>query len=212
MARHHPASGRPGPVPPWTWWAWEIPRSCRIRALLPHTFVEHRRYFDGFLDAVGVGERVLPGSVLHDLTVEEMDVCKIVQAYSDWLAGSDLPKLFVNAEPGAILVGEQRELCRGWPNQRAVTVKGRHFLQEDAPDEIGRGHRRGGTPGSEDERPGRLTTTEASPSAGPQHGSLSWCSESSALTHRPWLIPQTTISSLSAQSLLKKLTSILSDA
>ncbi len=125
-------------MPPWTWWAWEIPRSCRIRALLPHTFVEHRRYFDGFLDAVGVGERVLPGSVLHDLTVEEMDVCKIVQAYSDWLAGSDLPKLFVNAEPGAILVGEQREPCRGWPNQRAVTVKGRHFLQEVAPDEIGR--------------------------------------------------------------------------
>ena len=45
--------------------------------------------------------------------------------------------LFVNAEPGAILVGEQREFCRSWPNQQEVTVKGSHFIQEDSPDEIG---------------------------------------------------------------------------
>jgi haloalkane dehalogenase len=49
-----------------------------------------------------------------------------------------VPKLFVNAEPGAILIGEQREFCRNWPNQREVTVKGVHFVQEDSPDEIGR--------------------------------------------------------------------------
>ena len=48
-----------------------------------------------------------------------------------------LPKLFVNAEPGAILTGAQREYCRKWPNQREVTVKGVHFIQEDSPHEIG---------------------------------------------------------------------------
>ena len=61
----------------------------------------------------------------------------MVQAYADWLACSDLPKLFINAEPGAILRGDQRELCRGWPNQQEVTVNGIHFIQEDSPDEIG---------------------------------------------------------------------------
>jgi haloalkane dehalogenase len=49
-----------------------------------------------------------------------------------------VPKLFVNAEPGAILTGEQREFCRTWPNQSEVTVRGSHFIQEDSPDEIGR--------------------------------------------------------------------------
>ena len=68
---------------------------------------------------------------------EPADVVEIVQAYAEWLAQSDLPKLFVNAEPGAILTGEQREFCRSWPNQREVTVKGNHFVQEDSPDEIG---------------------------------------------------------------------------
>ena len=66
------------------------------------------------------------------------DVALIVQAYADWLLRSQVPKLFVNAEPGAILVGPQREFCRRWPNQQEVTVKGSHFLQEDWPDEIGR--------------------------------------------------------------------------
>jgi len=65
-------------------------------------------------------------------------VVEIVQDYSEWLAGSEIPKLFVNAEPGAILTGDQREFCRRWPNQVEVTVKGSHFIQEDSPDEIGR--------------------------------------------------------------------------
>jgi haloalkane dehalogenase len=69
---------------------------------------------------------------------EPADVVAVVQAYADWLAQSDLPKLFVNAEPGAILIGPQREFCRGWPNQQEVTVRGSHFIQEDSPDEIGR--------------------------------------------------------------------------
>jgi haloalkane dehalogenase len=48
-----------------------------------------------------------------------------------------VPKLFVNAEPGAILIGNQRDFCRSWVNQQEVTVSGNHFLQEDSPDEIG---------------------------------------------------------------------------
>jgi haloalkane dehalogenase len=69
---------------------------------------------------------------------EPEDVVEIVRAYGEWLSGSDLPKLFVNADPGAILIGEQREFCRTWPNQKEVTVPGIHFVQEDSPDEIGR--------------------------------------------------------------------------
>jgi haloalkane dehalogenase len=113
-------------------------------------------------------ERVLPGSVLRDMTAEEMavylqpfsepgesrrptltwprqipiegepaDVVEIAKSYADWLAESPVPKLFVNAEPGAILTGPQREFCRSWPNQQEVTVQGMHFVQEDSPDEIG---------------------------------------------------------------------------
>jgi haloalkane dehalogenase len=204
-----------------------------------YTFVEHRRYFDGLLEALGVDERVsfvvhdwgsalgfdwanrhrdavkgiaymeaivrpmtwaqwpesvrglfegfrspageemvleknvfvervLPGSVLRGLSDAEMDVyrrpyrepgegrrptltwprqiplegeppdvCSIVANYAEWLAESAVPKLFVNAEPGAILVDEQREFCRKWPAQQEITVKGTHFIQEDSPDEIG---------------------------------------------------------------------------
>ena len=112
-------------------------------------------------------ERVLPGSIVRDLTEEEMneyrrpflepedrrptltwpreipisgepaDVVEIVGAYADWLPTAECPKLFVNADPGAILLGPQREFCRTWPNQTEVTVTGNHFLQEDSPDEIG---------------------------------------------------------------------------
>jgi haloalkane dehalogenase len=66
------------------------------------------------------------------------DVVAVVEDYSAWLAASKMPKLFINADPGSILVGRQREVCRAWPNQTEVTVKGLHFIQEDSPDEIGR--------------------------------------------------------------------------
>jgi len=69
---------------------------------------------------------------------EPADVAAAVEAYGRWLSASRVPKLFVNAEPGAILLGRQREACRAWPNQREVTVEGRHFIQEDSPSEIGR--------------------------------------------------------------------------
>ena len=114
-------------------------------------------------------ENILPGSVLRKLTDAEMavyrrpfdepgegrrptltwprqipiagepeDVTAIARDYSAWLAECNVPKLFVNAEPGAILTGAAREFCRSWPNQTEVTVAGNHFVQEDSPDEIGR--------------------------------------------------------------------------
>ena len=68
---------------------------------------------------------------------EPKDVVAIAAAYASWLATSPLPKLFVNADPGSILVGRQRETCRRFPNQTEVTVKGLHFIPEDSPREIG---------------------------------------------------------------------------
>ena len=67
---------------------------------------------------------------------EPKDVVQIVADYAEWLSVCGVPKLFVNAEPGAILTGSQREFCRTWRNQTEVTVKGSHFIQEDSPDEI----------------------------------------------------------------------------
>lgn len=205
-----------------------------------YTFVEHRRYLDALLDALGVRERVtfvihdwgsalgfdwafrhrdavngiaymeaivaprrwsewpeearnlfqalrslageqmilennlfveaiLPGGLVRRLTDEEMDayrrpfaepgegrrptltwprqipiegepadVTAIVSDYGAWLAHSPIPKLFINGDPGQALTGDARDVCRTWPAQSEVTVRGLHFLQEDAPDEIGR--------------------------------------------------------------------------
>jgi haloalkane dehalogenase len=72
------------------------------------------------------------------LAGEPADVVRIVQDYATWLTTAEVAKLFINAEPGAILTGAVREFCRTWPNQTEVTVKGNHFIQEDSPDEIGR--------------------------------------------------------------------------
>lgn len=68
---------------------------------------------------------------------EPAGVAAIVEQYGQWLAQSPLPKLFVSAEPGALLTGRAREFCRRWPNQREVTVPGIHYVQEDAPAQIG---------------------------------------------------------------------------
>jgi len=70
---------------------------------------------------------------------EPADVAAIAAAYAEWLAKSAVPKLFVKAEPGAILAGgENLAFARGLPAQAEVTVAGIHYLQEDSPDEIGR--------------------------------------------------------------------------
>jgi haloalkane dehalogenase len=69
---------------------------------------------------------------------EPPEVVADVEAYGKWLGTDDSPpKLFVNADPGSILVGPQREFCRRWPNQTEVTVPGLHFVQEDSGDAIG---------------------------------------------------------------------------
>lgn len=68
---------------------------------------------------------------------EPADVSRLVAAYAEWLSETSVPKLFINAEPGSILVGPQRDFCRSWPNQTEVTVAGIHFIQEDSADEIG---------------------------------------------------------------------------
>lgn len=68
---------------------------------------------------------------------EPAEVGDIVRSYSRWLARSEVPKLFINAEPGALLTGRPRDLCRTWPHQTEVTIAGKHFVQEDSPHEIG---------------------------------------------------------------------------
>ena len=146
---------------------------CYMEAIVrPMTWDEWpepvRQLFEGFRSENGEGmvlennifvERVLPGSVLRGLTDEEMavyrrpfadagegrrptltwprqiplggepaDVVEIVQAYADWLPDSPCRKLFVNAEPGAILTGPMRDFCRTFANHEEVTVKGSHFI------------------------------------------------------------------------------------
>ncbi len=167
-------------------WAQRHPQSVRgicymeaiVRPLAWDEFPDRSRgIFQGFRSEAGEGmvlennlfvERVLPGSVLRELSEEEMsvyrrpftepgegrrptltwprqipidgepaDVTDIVETYAEWLEKSKIPKLFINAEPGALLTGAQREFCRRWPNQHEVTVRGSHFIQEDSPTEIG---------------------------------------------------------------------------
>jgi haloalkane dehalogenase len=167
---------------------WARRHSDRVKALVymeaivrPLTWAEWpeaaRKIFQGLRSPAGEEmilaknvfvERILPGSVLRDLTPEAMeryrepfrepgerrrptltwpreipiegepaDVVALVQDYASWLSRTPLPKLFVNGDPGSILVGAQREFCRTWPHQQEVTVRGSHFLQEDSPGEIG---------------------------------------------------------------------------
>ena len=68
---------------------------------------------------------------------EPKEVVEIVERYGQFLKESSIPKLFINANPGSILVGSQREYARKWDNQKEVTVKGGHFIQEISPSEIG---------------------------------------------------------------------------
>jgi haloalkane dehalogenase len=68
---------------------------------------------------------------------EPAEVVEIVESYGERLADCAVPKLFINADPDAILTGRARKFCRSWPNQTEVTVPGLHFPQEDSPDEVG---------------------------------------------------------------------------
>jgi haloalkane dehalogenase len=68
---------------------------------------------------------------------EPAEVVGVVDQYRGWLSESDVPKLFINADPGGIVTGRIREYVRSWPNLTEATVSGVHFIQEDSPDEIG---------------------------------------------------------------------------
>ncbi len=106
-----------------------------LRQLTDEEMDEYRRPFA----EPGEGRRpTLTWPSQIPLDGEPEDVTEITAGYAKWLAGTEFPKLFINAEPGAILTGGARKFCRSWPNQTEVTVKGSHFLQEDAPDEIGK--------------------------------------------------------------------------
>ncbi|HWP67063.1 MAG TPA: haloalkane dehalogenase [Candidatus Limnocylindria bacterium] len=106
-----------------------------LRRLTDAEMAEYRRPFA----TPGEGRRsMLSWPRQIPIEGEPAEVDEIVSAYAAWLASAPVPKLFINADPGAILVGRQREACRRWPNQQEVTVRGVHFVQEDSPDEIGR--------------------------------------------------------------------------
>jgi len=108
--------------------------SSIIRGLGDDEMAEYRRPFA----EPGEGRRpTLTWPRQIPIDGEPAEVVEIVQRYADWLVTSDVPKLFVNADPGTILTGAQREFCRSWPNQTEVTVPGLHFIQEDSPDLIG---------------------------------------------------------------------------
>ena len=68
---------------------------------------------------------------------EPADTHEMVSSYAEWMSTNRIPKLLVDAEPGAAIAGPMEEFCRSWPNQTEVSVKGLHFVQEDSPDEIG---------------------------------------------------------------------------
>jgi len=110
-----------------------LPRAI-LRKLSPE---EHDRYRAPFREP-GEGRRpTLTWPREIPIAGEPKHAVEIASAYAAWLAQSQVPKLFINAEPGSILIGRQRELCRRFPNQTEITVKGAHFIQEDSPHEIG---------------------------------------------------------------------------
>jgi haloalkane dehalogenase len=119
-----------------------LEKNVFIERILPASILrtlsaaEHDEYRRPFATP-GEGRRVMLAWP-RDLPIdgEPPAVVAAVAAYAGWLAASPVPKLFINADPGSILVGRQREVCRRWPNQREVTVAGSHFLQEDSPAEI----------------------------------------------------------------------------
>ena len=67
---------------------------------------------------------------------EPLDTHNEIKMNADFHSTSDIPKLFINADPGFLLVGTQRDEVRSWVNTKEVTVKGNHFIQEDSPEDI----------------------------------------------------------------------------
>lgn len=111
-----------------------LPKSI-LRKLSNSEMNEYRRPFD----KAGEDRRpTLTWPRQIPIAGEPADVVRIVTEYSEWLKQSDVPKLFVNAEPGGLIAGPVRDFVRSWPAITEVTVPGIHFIQEDAPEEIGK--------------------------------------------------------------------------
>jgi len=114
-----------------------------VEAVLPSSVIrdlsqeEHDEYRRPFTESGEDRRPTLTWPREIPIAGEPADVVQIVSDYAGWLSRSDVPKLFVKADPGAILVGTQLDFCRSWPNQTEVTVPGNHFIQEDSADEIG---------------------------------------------------------------------------
>ena len=120
-----------------------LDKNLFVEGILPNAIIrdlteeEHDEYRRPFLDGGETRRPTLTWPREIPIEGEPADVVGIVTAYGEILATSNLPKLFVNADPGSILTGPQRELCRTWPNQTEVTVPGNHFIQEDSGAAIG---------------------------------------------------------------------------
>lgn len=113
-----------------------------VEALLPKSVI--RRLSDAEMAAYRAPftsrESRLPTLVWpRELPIEgdPLDVTAAVESYGAWLADSPVPKLLISAAPGTLLIGKQLQFCRKWRNQREVTVRGLHYVQEDSPGEIG---------------------------------------------------------------------------
>jgi haloalkane dehalogenase len=116
-----------------------VERILPASVLRPLTPEEMERYREPFREPGESRRPTLTWPREIPIDGEPADVVALVEDYAAWLARSPLPKLFIDADPGSILVGPQREFCRGWPNQQELAVRGRHFVQEDSPEEIGQG-------------------------------------------------------------------------
>lgn len=116
-----------------------------IETLLPNlvqrplTEAEHAEYRRPFLRAGEDRRATLAGPRQLPIAGEPADTVALIASYAEFLANSHgIPKLFINADPGAFLVGYARDFVRTWPNLKEVTVKGNHFVQEDSPEEVGK--------------------------------------------------------------------------
>jgi haloalkane dehalogenase len=106
-----------------------------LRNIAPEVIEVYRRHF-----RIPGAPRMPMLAWTRDLPIagEPADVVAIVESYAAWLSKSEIPKLFIDAEPSGFLIGAQRDFCRAWPNQERVVVQGAHFLQEEAPEAVGR--------------------------------------------------------------------------
>ncbi|MEM7340326.1 MAG: haloalkane dehalogenase [Actinomycetota bacterium] len=120
-----------------------IEKNLFVEAVLPGSIVrplsdeEHDVYRAPYVDGGETRRPTLTWPRQIPIEGEPADVTAIVGDYADWLPTSEVPKLFIHADPGALLTGEQLDFCRSFANQTEVSVVGNHFVQEDSPDEIG---------------------------------------------------------------------------